>query len=361
MNVLIVTIVHPPHDARILHRQAKALVDAGHQVTLAGPWAETGAAPPPWVDTVELPRAWGRRRLRAVAAARRLIRQRRHDADIVLLHDPELLLSVAFLRRPVTVWDVHEDTVAALTDKRWLPPVLRAPLRVAVWASERWAERRLHLLLAEPAYAERFRRPHPVVENVTPVPVDVPPPGDDRVVYVGRIAFGRGAGEMLELGRRLSPTVRVELTGPVDDDVRPALDAAAREGLVTWHGYVPNDEALASVEGALAGLSLLHDEPNYRHSRPTKVVEYMARGLPVVTTPNPQAVELVEGADCGVVVPFEAVDEVVAAVERLRADPRLRTAMGRRGHAAARDEHDWKVHGPRFVAQLETWAGHARA
>ena len=65
------------------------------------------------------------------------------------------------------------------------------------------------------------------------------------------------------------------------------------------------------LDGALAGLSLLHDEPNFRHSMPTKVVEYMARGVPVVTTPLPAAAELARGHECGFVVPFG--DPVAAA------------------------------------------------
>ncbi|MFD0395345.1 glycosyltransferase [Streptomyces nogalater] len=71
-----------------------------------------------------------------------------------------------------------------------------------------------------------------------------------------------------------------------------------------WYGFLPNDRALARLSGALAGLSLLHDQPNYRHSRPTKVVEYMAHGVPVVTTPTPLAAELVERHGCGLVVPY---------------------------------------------------------
>ena len=43
---------------------------------------------------------------------------------------------------------------------------------------------------------------------------------------------------------------------------------------------MPNADALRLVEGSLAGLSLLQDEENFRHSMPTKVAEYMARGVP---------------------------------------------------------------------------------
>ena len=37
VHVLVMTVVHHPEDARILHRQIRALVDAGHEVTYAAP------------------------------------------------------------------------------------------------------------------------------------------------------------------------------------------------------------------------------------------------------------------------------------------------------------------------------------
>ena len=89
------------------------------------------------------------------------------------------------------------------------------------------------------------------------------------------------------------------------------------------------------VDGALAGLSLLQDEPNFRHSLPTKVVEYMARGVPVITTPLPAAAELARSHECGFVVPFGDARAAAEAVLELDRDASLRAKMGQRGHAAA--------------------------
>ena len=87
---------------------------------------------------------------------------------------------------------------------------------------------------------------------------------------------------MVELGRLLKPHgIAVELIGQADAAARAHIEAGG--DAVHWHGFVPNAEALRLVEGALAGLSLLQDEANFRHSMPTKVAEYMARGVPVVT------------------------------------------------------------------------------
>jgi len=110
------------------------------------------------------------------------------------------------------------------------------------------------------------------------------------------------------------------------------------------------------VDGALAGLSLLQDEPNFRHSMPTKVVEYMARGVPVVTTPLPLATDLVTRYECGFVVPFGDPRTAADAVLQLAGDASLRAKMGSRGHEAARSSLGWPADARAFAAQLEAWA-----
>ena len=360
MRVVVCTVVHHPADARIYYRQIRALLDAGHQVTYIAPFGELedfSERTPPTLTTVTIPRAVGRRRLGALRAAKAAMAARMAGADLLLVHDPELLLVLPpRRRRPPTVWDVHEDTAAALTTKAWLPSWLRFAAAGGVHAAERLAERRLHLILAEHGYAARFRGTHPVVPNTTYVPESAAPPGGPRrVVYVGHISPDRGSGEMVALARLLAPHgIAVELIGPADTAARAHIEAAG--DLVKWHGFVPNEQALRLTEGALAGLSLLHDEANFAHSMPTKVVEYMAHGVPVITTPLPLAVSLVEGADCGFVVPFGDVRAACDAVLRLDADPDLRVTMGARGHDAASRNLGWPAAAQEFVAQLEKWA-----
>lgn len=355
--MLVVTVVHRPGDARIAHRQLGALRDAGWEVTYAAPWSATDDAPQAWYRTVDLPRAVGRQRLHAVRAARRLLRREGRAHDVVLLHDPELLLALVGLPLRNIVWDVHEDAAAALSDRDWVPGWARAPLRVAVRLLERFGERRCtELLLAEPGYRDRFGGHHPVVPNVPLVPADVPPVGTDRVVYLGRLSASRGARDLVALGERLAGDVTVELIGYVDPDVADLVRAADADGRVRWHGYLPNDEALGRVQGAAFGLSLLHDEPNFRHSMPTKVLEYLANGVPVITTPLPEAVAVLERHGLGTVVPFGDLDAVEQAIRDGIADPDELARRGRAAHAAAHHDRTWATEGPRFVQVLDAVA-----
>lgn len=360
LRVLVVTTVHTPLDARIHHRQIRALLAAGDHVTYAAPLSAAGTDPSALaegVTPVDLPRSVGRRRGAPLAAARRLLRTRGRDHDLVLLHDPELVAAVAGWRdRPPVVLDVHEDLAASLIDRPWIPEPLRpATSRFAAWLEAR-AETRLDgLLLAEPAYADRFARPHPVVPNVPWLPDDPPPAATtDTVVQIGRLSAGRGTAELIAVGAALravdGPTLH--LIGTADADVRGQLEAAHARGDVVWHGFLPNEQALAHLRGAVAGLSLLHDLPNYRVSTPTKLLEYLAHRIPAVSTPLPAAVDRLDRAGGGVIVPFGGVDATVQAVLDLAADPDRARALGDAGRAHVAAEACWDVAGPAFVAEL---------
>lgn len=366
-RVLVLTVVHHPLDARIRARQVEALRAAGWEVTYAAPWTGHGLdvpAPLPGLTCLDVPRARGRRRLGAQRGARRLLRREAARHDLVLVHDPELLLAVLGLRLPPVVWDVHEDTAAAVEVRPWVPDRLRRPLAGAVRRLERAAERRWPLLLADARYADRFVRDHPVVPNSTTVPPSPAPAavpdeaGRLRVVYLGSITMERGAGEVVEVARalraRLPGRTRVEVVGSAHGSAGPLLREADAAGDLTWHGYLPNEEALRRVDGALAGLSLLHDEANFRPSMPTKVVEYLARGVPAVTTPLPLAQDLVLTSGGGAVVPFGAVAEVVDVLAGWVEDPEGAREAGRRGHAHVARAHSWQVDSVSFVAALRS-------
>ena len=97
---------------------ASSLRQLGCQVRVA---AVCGVltSPEPAADVASAPGGRLRTIMRALA----------EDHDVVLVHDPELLLAAAGLRIKNLIWDVHEDPAAALQVKAWMPAVLRRPAR----------------------------------------------------------------------------------------------------------------------------------------------------------------------------------------------------------------------------------------
>ncbi len=304
MRVCVCTVGRHPEDARILHRQIRALLDGGHQVTYLAPFRAHHAVPWQELTPVDLPRLSDR--LRSLRHARRALAEHAPHADLVLLHDPEL----------------------ALVAPRRIPVVLDGP-----------PSRRIPRTLDFP--------------TLTPVP-GLPPRGPDdlRVVHLGRLTRRGGAEEVIEVARSLAGHgLATELIGPADERIRPLLRSAQREGLLRWYGFVPNDRALRIISGAMAGLSLTRE----RHEQPpTKVLEYLAHGVPVVSSPEPASAFLLEETGAGVIVrdPASAVREIL----RLRDSPGERADLAKRGHEAARARFDWADHVPAFLARLEALA-----
>ena len=195
-----------------------------------------------------------------------------------------------------------------------------------------------------------------MVPNSPEVPASVPPSEPGRAVYLGHVTVARGARVLLELGRLLAPQVRLDVIGHAHPNLEDELRAATARGELHWHGYVANHDALAMVQGATAGLSLLRDEPNYRHSRPTKVMEYFAHGVPAVATSLPRSRALIEESGGGFVVPFDDPVAVAEAVLTLHADESVRTAMAHAGRHWVLRHADWRRDGPAFVETLRQLA-----
>lgn len=361
-RVLVLTTVHQAEDPRIRRRTV---------AVLARDWPVRYATrPPPPVDRSDHEwRPLVGTRLRRIAGAVREAWGR--DVAILSVHDPELVplaVVTGWLRGTPAVVDVHEDVPAQLRTKPWLPLPARAP---AAWLAARMlraAERSCTITLAEPNYAALFRHAHPVLPNY-PDPETLPQPraDDGWFVYVGDVTEARGAFVALEAVGRLAAPRRLRLIGRCAPDLDARLHARARALGVALDlpGFLPHPEAMARVAAGVAGLSPLADIGNYRRSLPTKTLEYLGVGVPVVASDLP-GTRAVIGALPGVqLVPPAAADDVAGvkrwadALERVRADASWRQ-QARAGAAHVRARFAWPAAELRAVYARAGAAGAVR-
>lgn len=307
-TVLVVTTVHWPDDTRIRERLIRSLSGA-FEVEYAS--REPGPSDNSGLHWISLSGPRARRWFQALAVCMR------RGWDVLVIHDPELIpigvISRLAKRRPV-VLDVHEDFPATAMTRDWVPEAMRKPLAfVARWVL-RAAEMVMDVTLAEDGYRHLFRNEHPVFPNY-PDTSHYPAPthGESSILYLGDVTVERGAMTAAKASRELGlPLVFV---GRVSEALRSRLEDVDG-GRIHFVGRVSNPKALDLARREGVGISPLHDSPNYRHSAPTKILEYLALGLPVVASDLPGTRQLVDGLDAVELVAPGDADELAHAIER---------------------------------------------
>lgn len=321
--ILVVTTVHAADDTRIRERLIRSLEGVG-AITYAT--REPGPTDRSGLEWAPLP---GRRLRRNLRAMRMILDK---QWRVVILHDPETIPAGALARlirhRPI-VFDVHEDLPAQIANKEWVPAWAKPPFRLLARVLYWLAERTLLVTLAEPGYRRLFQSDHPVFVN-HPRTSGYPEPvitGDGSAVYIGDLTRARGIEDALAA----CELAGVDLTavGRVDDSLAALLLGRADSGDVALNltGRLPNPSALSLAAEASVGLSPLRDIENYRNSLPTKTLEYLALGIPVVATDLPGSRSVLGELDAVWLVPPGDVEAMAKAIGEAATEEAKRAAL----------------------------------
>ena len=253
---------------------------------------------------------------------------------------------------------------------------LLVPLLQGIWDSGYYGlvlPRARHIFVQSRRMVEDVAAHGIPISRMTPVPMGVDLEGslpsrvapiqDARlagkrvVAYLGTLDRTRRIEvlfEMLVTARIACPDLMLVLAGDTEDAAHRdwLRREAQRLGVgdaVLWTGWLPTEQAWSYVRAAEVGLSPFPRGFLLDSASPTKAVEYMALGLPVVVNDNPDQAMLVEESGAGLCVPYRA-ETFAAALLTLLADARLRQEMGSRGQ-----EYIAKVRGyDRIAEQVAT-------
>lgn len=336
-DVSVVTTGHDVADAR-LHRVVAALCRAGLVVEILG-LGDPSAGPKGASVRTASRTGMLRRTMRA------LVWPWRASGRVLLTIDPDTVpssLVAAKVLRKRLVSDVHEDYLALLADRAWLRPPMGPTIRTLTRAVTGLAGHADLTVVADDHVppTERNCRERLVVRNLPDLTmIQRAATGDAeqsplRAVYVGDLRRSRGGREAVE-AVAAAPGWELDLVGPAPGEeaawFQERLSRPDVAGRVRWHGRQPPDQAWQVARGAHVGMTLLADTPAFRAAMPTKVYEYLACGLAVVTSPLPRVVQLVTDAGVGWVV-----DGAAETGQLLRALAADRPLLDERMRAAAR-------------------------
>ncbi len=224
----------------------------------------------------------------------------------------------------VSVGGLRSDLASCLSDNgRFAKSMLTLPDAIAVNSKSALAElkasglvdaRRLHYL-PNAVEVNSNGRSNGVQSGAT-------------AIYVGRLV----PGKRVDIFLRALAAARAEengLNGVVvgyGSEEESLRKLAAELGLDSIQFLGFRDDASSLLKDASMFVFCSESE-----GTPNVILEAMAAGLPVITTPAGDAAELVQAADSGFVVPFGDVQATANAMVRLARSAELRVRLGRAG------------------------------
>lgn len=351
-RVLLLSTVHPSTDSRIMYKMAPSL-QSHYEVFCALPDVRGGLRD--GRHLINLPKF--KRLLPRILFAHpiALFKCLRLRADVVHIFVPELIpLALLFQWAGAkVVYEVQENLFKKFAIKRFNNSLLFKRL---FRFFDKLARKRFHCLFTDDAYleeyrdlAKRFTVIHnyvslPVIDSHTHEGVRMLRPG---IFYLGVLSMERCLDTMinaLALLKNSYPDCHLHLFGPVrvsKTELEAIAGHAHARQNITFHGYTDQKVALRYARQSVAGIALLKPVADYPESFPTKLFEYMALKLPVITSDFPVYKRIVEESGSGFCISPYDPQALCNTLEQCINDSVLRLRMGNNGRKAAETSYNW--------------------
>lgn len=278
------------------------------------------------------------------------------DSDIYHFHDPELIPVGIKLKKfgKKVIFDIHENIALQIKDKEYLNYFLRNALSYVYTRYEKRALRKFDILiLAENSYVEYYSKLSNSIAVILNMP-DIEPLKAFQVesreknglFYIGGISNGRGLDvtiEALKILKKHIPDIYMYYIGNTYNNVVETIDMKSIQPNIKFYGPMPLLEGLELSKEAKVGLSILKPIGNYTSSYSTKVFEYMAIGLPVITSNFTLYKDIVEKYYCGICVDPLDSKEIAEAIVYIITHPNEAKKMGDNGKRAIMERYNWGI------------------
>ena len=359
-KVCILSSVHIALDNRVFYREARSLVKAGYEITLIAIHNRDEVKDDVQIFSLpEMPR-W-KRPLLWFELLKLALKQ---PVDIFHFHDPELLIVATWLRlltgKP-TIYDVHEVYPDFIKVKDYMPIWLRFPIAwIMKWLEPFLARFQSALIFSDEEIAKAFHKinkPKVILYNF--------PEGsfiedgtrrtsketsrEPWVVHLGGHERNRGVHLMIEAFLKVIqyyPKARLLLVGHfmplgLEDEVRNLINEKGLGDSVKITGRVPFEEIGDFLSKCSVGWIPWQDYPKNQKNIPTKLFEYMAYGLPVVSSDLRSTRPYVINGENGICVPPNDISSHAEAILHLMESPQKAMKMGLCGQKMVYDKWNW--------------------
>lgn len=362
MHVCVFTTVHRPYDVRVFFRECRTLADAGYNVTLLA--HANFEQEEKFGVTVKGLKKPTNRFLRLLSGVKIIGQCFKEKADVYHFHDFELLFGGLLLKwftGKKVIYDCHENYPQVAFERAWLPETFRPLLSKIIEFIEPLFARQLDCVICVvPDQQQRFDRNGCKTLLVRNLPrlelfqqaVEKNLPKENRIIYVGGLTMVRGAKFMVDIMDELRkdyPDTTLLLLGPfnesyIEKEVKEYISRKNLNKCIEHINFVPHQNVAEFIVQSKVGL--IPWQPNQQTLKmvfPNKVFEYMACGIPTVSSDLPSLKYIFNKAQSGLVVAAQDANAHAKAIGELLTNNELAKKLGQNGLDFVSANHNWDL------------------
>lgn len=351
MKICHITAVHPRHDVRIFWKECVSLAESGNEVYLI----VNDEFDDEIISGVNIKSIKGSSKSRIARIICRKDKSRIYKkaqglkADVYHFHDPELLGIGIKLKRSGfrVVYDSHEDVPRQILFKEWIPAFIRQTVSKIFELFENQCVRAFDaIIVPTPTLKERFSKLNHSVWEVCNFPstIEIKNSGasysnKNPGCYIGDLTFTRGIREIAEATHRAG--LKLILCGTfhskgLKDELLEKYDH------ISYLGFLSRPEVLKVLSESSIGFVTLHNTLSYSVAYPIKIFEYMAVGIPVISSNFPLYRKIVEENRCGICVDPLDIDAISDSIKKIVDDKDYADELRINGCNAIRNKYNWE-------------------
>ena len=367
ISVCHLTLLHKLDDARVFYKECRSLAKNGFDVTLIG-FEDTDyqivkdgvkiiSINIPTKNRIEVIRKRGKSAYRKALEI---------NADVYHIHEPELLSVARKLKRKgkKVIYDSHEFYGWQLYYGVHKPKIIDVPpafMRLYArlfMLHEAKICRKLDAVIAVCTFKGKNyfenRAARTVYIRNTPVINDEISQQDitncDSIAYIGGLTYERGVTHLIKACHKAR--MKLILAGNfVKNSYKEEVMAMPEWECVDYRGFLNRQGMDEVMRQSCIGISNILNVGQYNNidTFPTKVLDYMMMGLPVILSDTDFHKKMNEKYHFGICIDPSDIEKMAEAIKFLQNNPEKAKKMGENGRKLVLEDWNWGVDEQRLI------------